>query len=190
VYFENRGKGVALGMQRREEELMTTMELYKILPEGLRAEIIDSQIYMSPAPFMIHQRILNKINNKLFNFLEEMGHGEVVIAPMDVFFDEERTSVQPDLAVLLDSNPAVRENFGHIHGAPDLLVEVLSVGSHAYDLILKKELYERFGVKEYWVVEPMSKRVQVFQWVDGHYLLAGDQVGCIYSPLLKIDFKF
>jgi len=177
-------------MQHREEDLMTTMELYKILPEGLRAEIIDSQIYMSPAPFMIHQRILNKINNKLFNYLEEMGHGEVVIAPMDIFFDEEKTSVQPDLAVLLDTNPAVRENSGHIHGTPDLLVEVLSEGTQAYDLILKKELYERFGVKEYWVVEPLSKRAHVFQWIDGTYVLAGDQIGQIYSALLKIDLKF
>jgi len=183
-------KMVALVMQRREEDLMTTMELYKTLPEGLRAEIIDSQIYMSPAPFMIHQRILNKINNKLFNYLEEMGHGEVVIAPMDVFFDEEKNSVQPDLAVLLDTNPAVRENSGHIHGSPDLLVEVLSEGNQAYDLILKKELYQRFGVKEYWVVEPYSKRTYVFQWIDGSYVLAGDQIGQLYSPLLKIDLKF
>ena len=181
---------VALDMQRREEELMTTMELYKMLPEGLRAEIIDSQIYMSPAPFMIHQRILNKINNKLFNYLEERGHGEVVIAPMDVFFEEEKTSVQPDLVVLLDTNPAVRENFGHIHGTPDLLVEVLSDGSQSYDLILKKELYERFGVKEYWVVDPFSKRAHVFQWIDGLYELVGDRIGHIYSPLLKIDLKF
>lgn len=177
-------------MQRREEDLMTTMELYKILPEGLRAEIIDSQIYMSPAPFMIHQRILNKINNKLFNYLEETGHGEVVIAPMDVFFEEEKTSVQPDLVVLLEPNPAVRENFGHIHGTPDLLVEVLSDGSQSYDLILKKELYERFGVKEYWVVDPFSKRAHVFQWIDGIYELVGDRIGHIYSPLLKIDLKF
>ena len=138
----------------------TIMEVYKSLPVGTLAELIDSVIYMSSSPISKHQVILNKINVQLYNHLEKSGIGIVYLSPLDVYLDEKSNAVQPDLSVVLHSGKASVDEYGYIHGSPDLIVEVLSPGNSKYDLIGKKELYERFGVNEYWVVDTSQSAIK------------------------------
>jgi Uma2 family endonuclease len=79
----------------------------------------------------------------------------------------ERNAVQPDIIVVLKKNEKIINKRGHIHGVPDLLVEILSEGNEEHDLVRKKKLYERFGVKEYWVIDPESKVDTVFSLSSG-----------------------
>ncbi|MEQ9304916.1 MAG: Uma2 family endonuclease [Marinoscillum sp.] len=79
---------------------------------------------------------------------------------------------------------------GHIHGVPDLLVEVLSPENRDHDLITKKDLYEKFEVKEYWAVDPETKLALGFTLKDGKYHQFSDKVGEIVSVLLEYKFTF
>ena len=166
----------------------TLMEVYDMLPEGTLAELIDNQIYMSPAPIFFHQDVLAEIAFQLRILLKEAG--KVVLAPFDVKLDETRNAVQPDIVVILNNNPNQINKEGKFFGVPDLLVEILSPGNKDYDLITKKDLYERFGVKEYWVVDPQTKLAMVFWLDEGRYQKISDEVGQIKSTLLNTDFNF
>ena len=168
----------------------TIMEVYKTLPEGTLAELIDNVIYMSPSPISKHQVILNKINVQLYNHLEKNKIGVVYVAPLDVYLDEESNALQPDISVVLNEGKARVDENGYVHGAPDLIVEILSSGNREYDLVKKKALYERFGVKEYWVVDPETRLAQGFQLKNGKYTSLQDQVGKIESLLLMITVSF
>jgi Uma2 family endonuclease len=168
----------------------TIMEVYKNLPEGTLAELIDKTIYMSPSPISKHQLVLNKINNQLYNHFEKHNSGIIFIAPFDVYLDEHSNAVQPDIVVVLEENKNIIDPEGHIHGVPDLLVEVLSPGNKEFDLIKKKDLYERFGVKEYWIVDPDSKQALCYRLQNGKYEKTGEGTGSIKSPLLKLEITF
>jgi Uma2 family endonuclease len=168
----------------------TIMEVYKSLPEGTLAELIDNVIYMSPSPISKHQVILNKINVQFYNHLAKNNAGIVYVSPLDVYLDEKSNAVQPDLSVVLNEGNARVDENGYINGAPDLIVEILSPGNAQHDLVSKKELYERFGVKEYWIVDPETRKAQGFQFQKGKYILIGDQEGKIQSPLLDVAVFF
>lgn len=168
----------------------TIMEVYKMLPEGTLAELIDNKIYMSPSPIAKHQRVLNKINFALMDDLHKKNNGEVFIAPFDVYLDEHSNAVQPDLVVVLNKNKDIIDPNGHIHGVPDLLVEILSPGNKDHDLIKKKDLYERFGVKEYWIVDPETKLALIYHLQNSQYTKIGESIGTIESSLLNITLSF
>jgi len=168
----------------------TIMEVYKMLPEGTLAELIDNTIYMSPSPISKHQLILNEINFQLLQLFRTDKRAIVFVAPFDVYLDERSNAVQPDIVVVLSGNKNIIDPNGHIHGVPDLLVEVLSPGNKEYDLIKKKDLYERFGVKEYWIVDPDTKLALCYELKNGRYLKAGEEISFIKSPLLKLDIRF
>ncbi len=166
------------------------MEVFKMLPEGTLAELIDNTLYMSPLPVSRHQLVLNKINNILYNEFEANGKAVVFIAPFDVYLDETSNAVQPDIIVVLNENKNIIDPNGHIHGVPDLLIEILSPGNKDYDLIKKKDLYESFGVKEYWVVDPETRLALCYQLLDKKYVLSGSHTGLIKSGLLQMELRF
>jgi Uma2 family endonuclease len=166
------------------------MELYKSLPEGTLAELIDNTIYMSPAPKFTHQSILQKIFRRMAEKLEDENMGEIIIAPFDVYLDDKSNAVQPDIVVVLKENDGIIDRQGSINGVPDLLIEVLSKGNETNDTIKKFALYERFGVKEYWIVEPTTKLATGYALVDERYQKLKEETGIIRSPLLKATFKF
>lgn len=164
----------------------TMMEVFDMLPEGTLAELIDNRLYMSPSPIFSHQDVLAEIAFQLRQFLNEKG--KVVLAPFDVKLDKERNAVQPDIVVILKNNPnQIRD--GRYSGVPDLLVEILSPGNKDHDLITKKDLYEKFGVKEYWVVDPDTKLALGFSLKEGHYDKLSESIGTIKSLLLQAEFK-
>jgi Uma2 family endonuclease len=166
----------------------TIMEVYRMLPEGTLAELIDGNIYMSPSPITPHQRTIGRLFTRMASFVEENDLGEVFIAPYDVYLDEENNAVQPDIIFVAKKNLSIIRD--HIHGIPDLLVEVLSPGNMNHDTLRKKNLYERFGVKEYWIVDPKTRESIGYHLEDGKYREFFRSIGAIQSELLNNDFKF
>jgi Uma2 family endonuclease len=166
------------------------MEVYKMLPEGTLAELINGQIFMSPAPSNQHQRILKSIFKVLDDFIEFSSLGEVFIAPSDVYLDDSRNAVQPDLYFISSQNKMLVLDDQPNQGIPDLIIEILSPGNNKHDLIIKKELYEKFDVCEYWIVDPATKEAIVYQLKNNLYVMAGKEIAKISSPLLKHVFEF
>lgn len=138
-----------------------TYEDYELIPEdGQRHEILDGEHYVSPAPSVQHQRISMRLSSRLHLFVEENGLGEVLAAPTDVLLSR-HDILQPDILFVFRERAAILTQ-RHVQGAPDLVVEILSVSNRQLDERLKLARYELFGVREYWIVDPLVKRVHVF----------------------------
>jgi Uma2 family endonuclease len=166
----------------------TIMEVYRMLPEGTLAELIKGKIYMSPSPVTNHQRIIFKISRLIADFVEVHNLGEVFVAPFDVYLDENNNAVQPDIIFVAKENLSIIKE--HIHGVPDLLIEVLSEGNKSHDLKTKKDLYEKFGVKEYWIIDPTTKEAVGYFLTQGKYDKSISEIGKIDSKLLNHSFEF
>jgi Uma2 family endonuclease len=142
------------------------------LPESSQpTELIDGEIVMTPAPRHTHQKLVYRLA-KLIEHIAA-GTGEVNISPQDVHLDENNV-VQPDLFWI--SGPESRCQLGedeYWHGAPDLVVEVLSPATARYDKVEKFRLYEKHGTREYWIVEPEAQYVEVWQLADGKFRSQG-----------------
>jgi Uma2 family endonuclease len=138
-----------------------TYQDYLDLPnDGKRYEVINGELIMAPAPNTIHQTISNNLEDELRSFLKKQKLGKMFHAPYDVVFSETDV-VQPDILVILNERSSnITENY--LDGAPDLIIEILSPKTAHYDLLEKKELYERSGVKEYWIVDPRRFRVMIY----------------------------
>ncbi len=138
---------------------------YLTWDDGQRWEIIDGEAYnMSPAPVLRHQAIIGNIFSSFHGFLRGKSC-RPFIAPTDVVFDDENI-VQPDMLVVCDPSKLTGAN---VQGAPDLIVEILSPSTNLRDRRQKKALYERFGVKEYLIVDPVAESVDRYLLVDGRY---------------------
>lgn len=168
----------------------TLMDVYDLLPEGTLAELIDNRLFMSPAPTFQHQKLLKKIAKKLDSIVEDTDRGTVIIAPFDVKLDAVQNVVQPDILVILKSNPNQVNKDGKYFGVPDLIVEVLSEGNKDHDLVVKKNLYEKFGVQEYFVVDPQTRLCIGFTLASKQYEKSFEAIGKLSSALLKADFLF
>lgn len=141
---------------------------YLLFPaDGNRHEIIDGEHYMTPAPNIKHQRISRNLEWVFQKFLREHPVGEIFDAPCDVVFSG-YDIVEPDLVYVAAENKKIITE-KNIQGAPDLVVEILSPGTTETDLDLKKKLYEKNQVKEYWVADPDAETVLVFLLEDGLY---------------------
>jgi Uma2 family endonuclease len=143
--------------------------------DGQRYEIIDGELYVSPSPFPIHQRVSRNLFRILDAHVTRRGLGEVFYAPIAVVLNK-RSTVEPDL-VFLASDHADFVQEKAIFGAPDLLVEVLSPSSGSQDRVIKKGLYERSGVAHYWIVDPRKQVLQAFRLDGGAYVLETEVTG-------------
>jgi len=167
---------------------------YLTWPDDERWELIDGVAYaMAPALTISHQTLAGQ----LFRQIDEALDGaprRALIAPVDVLLpaanevDEQVTTVvQPDILVVCD--PAkVTEN--HIRGAPDWIIEVLSPNTARHDHLTKRALYERAGVREYWLVHPVDRVITVYTLKDGQYGgpeiadMAGERVPTIFPEIV------
>ncbi len=138
-----------------------TYREYRLLPEGDRRELVEGDFKMTPAPGERHQRISRNLQFELCSFLDESETGELYNAPFDVILDD-TTVVQPDLLVVLPNRKSRIVPEG-LRGAPNLVVEILSPSNPSHDTVLKRRLYEKFGVEEYWLVDPEAESVQVLK---------------------------
>jgi Uma2 family endonuclease len=134
---------------------------YAALPDdGRRYELMDGVLLMSPLPTPNHQFIVGRLFFYLCQYVDFAGLGRVLHAPLDVELAPE-TVCQPDVLVLLGKNVAkIAEK--RIIGAPDLAIEVTSPGTAAYDRLTKTYTYARYGVQEYWIVDPKACSIEVF----------------------------
>jgi len=147
-----------------------TYEDYLKTPDDVRYELIEGDLIMAPSPITKHQRISGKIFAFIFTFVMDNNLGEIFSAPYDVLLDDKNV-IQPDiLFISKDRLNIIGEK--NIQGAPDLIIEILSEATAYRDTIQKKRLYTRFGVREYWIVAPDDKLVEVYYLKDeGEYRL-------------------
>jgi Uma2 family endonuclease len=139
-------------------QIKFTYRDYLLLPEGDRRELIEGDFYMAPSPVFWHQYIGSTVATALNNHVRPDRLGVVVSAPMDVVLSE-GTVVQPDVIFISRRRLGIIREY--IMGAPDLVIEILSPGTSARDRELKLRLYARYGVLEYWIVDPDRRSVQV-----------------------------
>lgn len=143
------------------------IEDFLALPESnLPTELIDGQVIKSPSPKDLHQKLSLRLVQIL---LQQLSGGELRYSPTDVYLDELNV-VQPDIFWV--SGPESRCQLGeddYWHGAPDLVVEILSQGTARYDKVDKFRLYEQHGTREYWIVEPKAQYVEVWQLLEGKF---------------------
>lgn len=150
---------------------------YATLPETNQpTELIDGEVIVSPDPRDDHQKIVGRLYIQLMAIATtHLPDAAVRLAPLDVYLDA-INAVQPDLFVVAgDNSRCVLREDGYWYGAPDLVIEVVSTAAGAMqrDKITKFRLYEKHGVREYWIVDPVNTYVEVFQLADGKYQLAG-----------------
>ncbi|MFV9504244.1 MAG: Uma2 family endonuclease [Oscillochloridaceae bacterium umkhey_bin13] len=141
---------------------------YEQLPEdGLRYELLDGALRMSPAPTPDHQASSMLLAFHLLRCLQLRGHGRVFAAPLDVELGP-ATVVQPDLIVILAQSAAVITP-RRIVGPPDLIIEISSPSTASYDRREKRDLYAAAGVREYWIVDPGNRSIELLILDDGTY---------------------
>lgn len=141
---------------------------YCLFPDdGRRHEIIDGDHYMTPAPSTTHQTVSKRLQHQLYTQVELAGLGFVFNAPVDVQLGE-YDIVQPDLVVVLKEHSSMITH-PKISGVPDLVVEILSPSTVEIDRSLKKQIYERAGVGEYWIADPENQRLEQYRLFDGVY---------------------
>lgn len=161
-----------MGLALRDSEHHTYGD-YLLWPEDVRYELIDGAAYlMAPAPTLDHQDVAGEIFRQLGNILRGKPC-RAFIAPVDVRLPKAQeadqaidTVVQPDVLVVCD--PAKLDRRG-VRGAPDLVVEVLSPSTASHDQLLKRRVYERAGVPEYWLVHPADRIVSIYRLIGGEY---------------------
>lgn len=139
---------------------ITSLEQYEALPEDVRAEVFDGQIYYMASPSQIHQSILLELSTLLNSYVKKQkGDCKVLPAPFDVkLSDHPLTIVQPDIMIVCDKKK-LDEN--RCNGAPDFIIEIVSPGNPSDDYIRKAYYYKNYGVREYWIVDPRRKNVTV-----------------------------
>jgi len=148
-----------------------TAKDYMLLEEGAPFQLINYDLVMSPSPIILHQIILQKLAFKIAEYLEKTNNkGLLLFAPMDVKLDDGNI-FQPDLIFISEERKEdiVKER---IEGAPDLAVEILSPSTAYYDLKHKKRMYERYGVKEYVVIDPLEANAEIHRLTDEVFILA------------------
>jgi Uma2 family endonuclease len=127
--------------------------------DGRRHELIDGDHYVTPSPLVRHQRVSGALFSALRAHCSATGAGEVFHAPLDVLLSS-HDIVEPDLLVVLaDQRDILTEK--HVRGAPAIVVEILSPGTRSRDETLKRRLYARTGVREYWIVDPDRRTIAV-----------------------------
>ena len=133
------------------------------LPEGQRAELIDGQIYDMAPPSPMHQELVMELSATLRDYIKKNGGPcKVYPAPFAVFLNEDdRNYVEPDISVICDSSKV--DNRGY-QGAPDFIIEIVSPSSQRMDYLTKLFKYRTAGVREYWIVYPLQRTVQVYSF--------------------------
>lgn len=135
---------------------------YSLLPEEPRYELIDGDLLMTPSPTTIHQWISVKLEQALSKYIQRKKQGILLHAPMDVVLSNDDV-VQPDIIYITNERKNIIKE-ENIRGAPDLLIEILSPSTAERDIVIKRRLYEKHRVREYWIVDPQNKMIEVIAW--------------------------
>jgi len=136
--------------------------------DGQRYELIDGEIIVSPSPILLHQLAVLELAVILRAYARQHGAGRVALSPIDVRLAA-NIVVQPDVAFVRRGSAADNPAEARIAGSPELMIEVLSLSNAGHDLVRKRELYARYGVPEYWIVDPIRRTIVALTLVDGQY---------------------
>lgn len=165
----------------------TPLDEYLSLPEGYPAELIGGEIRMVPSPGRKHQELAARMFVKLRSITDKYNLGESLYE-FDLHVDEE-TVVKPDIVfVSKERIEIIKDEW--IDGAPDIVVEILSPSTAVRDTIIKKELYEKLGVKEYWIVDPEGEEVFVFENEGNKFSLICSGRKCRSKVIEKFEWEF
>ena len=158
-------------IRKYNEDKRCTYADYELWDDDVRYELIDGVAYMMSAPSIEHQSILGELYRQLANFLKGKSC-RVFAAPCDVCLtglgDEDDTVVQPDILIVCDESKLDKKR---CNGAPDMTIEILSPSTIRHDLFTKLIKYQKAGVREYWVVDPEDKVVNVYTLENGRYVV-------------------
>ena len=142
--------------------LRLTYDDFLFPDDGKRHELIDGEHYVTPSPSLLHQRISRRLSFLIGSWLKEHPVGEVFYAPLDVIFSRFDV-VEPDLLYVSNERAADLLSGQHVDGAPELIVEIASPATRQRDETIKRRLYERSDVLEYWVVDPETEVIRVYR---------------------------
>jgi Uma2 family endonuclease len=152
--------------------IWTYQDLELMPPDGRRHEILDGEWVVTPAPNIKHQTVSKRLQFQLMLQLEDKKVGVVFGAPTDVIFSNTRVT-EPDLLVIAVERKNIISERG-IEGAPDLVIEILSTSTERTDREVKRKLYADGGVREYWIVDPRTSRIEVLELAGSSYELTGE----------------
>jgi Uma2 family endonuclease len=156
-----------------------------------RYEVIEGELYLPPTPTMGHQDVVLNLATLLKQYVDERDAGKVAIAPLDVIISEDE-SLQPDILFIAKDRLDIVKDY--VEGPPDLVVEVASPSTSSRDRVVKSRVYARFGVPNFWIVDPSDKTLLAFELSEGNYVLVGAATGdeeftSEVFPDLKIEMK-
>ncbi len=172
-------------MALHQERVFTIEDIYA-LPDGQRAELIDGKLYMMAPPVRIHQKLVSQFTKVIGSYIDQ-NHGgcEVYPAPFAVFLNgDDKTYVEPDLSIICDKSKLTEKG---CNGAPDWIIEIVSPSTQQVDYGIKLFKYRTAGVREYWIVNPKTNIINVFDFeceqASGQYRFDETIPVCIYDTL-------
>jgi Uma2 family endonuclease len=173
---------------RPAPDVKLTYDDFLLFPDdGKRHELIDGEHYVTPSPNTRHQRISGRLHLLIGNWLEAHPVGQLFYAPFDVVFSNFDV-VEPDLLYMSNARATEILTVKHVSGVPELVIEIGSPGTRKRDETLKRRLYERTGVTEYWVVDPDLDAIRVYrrstEGFDRPFELSAEAGDVLSTPLL------
>lgn len=172
-----------MALPQKQETFYTIKDIYA-LPDGQRAELIDGQIYMMAPPNTMHQHLVSELTISIGNYIRSRaGNCKVFPAPFAVFLNQDNQNyVEPDLSVIYDKEKIDEKG---CNGAPDWVIEIVSPRTSRMDYGIKLFKYRSAGVREYWIVNPKTHTVNVFDFeqdqMSNQYSFDDDIPVCIYD---------
>jgi Uma2 family endonuclease len=153
--------------------------------EGFFYELINGEIVKRSSPSTDHQRASRQLFKLIDAFVSDKKIGECFYAPFDVIFDDVNLA-QPDILFVSAARASIVTN-KCVEGAPDIVVEILSPGTFKTDRSEKMKLYRRFGIREYWILDPRNRAIEVYELKEGEYSLASFAIesGEVLSGVLE-----
>ena len=166
-----------------------TYDDFVLFPDdGMRHELIDGEHYVTPSPNRKHQKVSGNLHLLIGTWLEEHPIGQVYYAPFDVVFSRFDV-VEPDLLYMSNERAAEVLTQANVQGAPEIVIEIGSPGTRKRDETIKRRLYERTGVSEYWIVDPEIDVVRIYrrgaETFDQPVELTAESGDVLTTPLLQ-----
>jgi Uma2 family endonuclease len=175
-------------MQNVLQKPRTILEVWESLPEGTFCQLINNNLVMSPSPTDKHQQISGDIFYEMKTIIKRKSLGQIRLAPYDVHFSK-KNILQPDIVFIQKENDYLIESKG-LFGSPDIIVEILSPSTAHIDLGEKRDIYEHYGVKEYFIVDPNNKMVTSLILEGKEFKEMEETVGNFYSFILGSTITF
>lgn len=166
----------------------TILDVWESLPEGTLCQLINNNLVMSPSPTDLHQLVSGDIFSEIRAVVKKKKMGQVRYSPYDVHLSH-RNIFQPDIIFISNENLHQIQDKGLV-GVPDLVVEILSPGTAHIDKGEKRDVYEQYGVKEYFMVDPATKMVTALMLQGKEFAEMEETTGSFYSKLLGTAITF